>query len=76
MDTGETNSKPRKPKKRKKSADKSATKKLLASDLSVKILGDRRRCDKLQSLQEEFFIVSMINVLLAQGKVLHHVQMI
>ena len=55
--------------KKSKKIFKSTTRKLLVDDISTKILGDRRRCTKLQSLQEEFFVVSTINVLLSQGMV-------
>lgn len=66
------NSKPKKTKKQQKKTSTTTEnfkRKLLANDLSKKILGDRRRCDRLQSLQEEFFVVSTINALLAQGMV-------
>lgn len=37
--------------------------------ITTKMLGDRDRCDKLKSFQEEFFVISLINVLLGQGMV-------
>ena len=36
---------------------------------SEKILGRRKRCERLSSLHDEYFIVSMIDVLISQGKV-------
>ena len=67
--------KTKKQKKRKKASTKetkSAKKKnpvIPVDKISHTILGERTRCEKLKSPQEEVFIVSMINVLLAQGMV-------
>ena len=70
--------KPKRSKKKKepsvksgKSSKKKSTVTTPTSDTAItrKILGVRERCDKLKSFQEEFFVVSLINVLLGQGMV-------
>ena len=65
-------SKPTKSKKIKSVGKKydSTQKEIFLNETSVKILGHRQRCDKLKSLHDEIFVISVIDVLLAQGKVL------
>ena len=36
-----------------------------------KVFGSRRRCEQLQSLNEEYYVLSLLDVLLAQQRVRH-----
>jgi DNA-directed RNA polymerase len=41
------------------------------NELSLKVYGDRFRCKELSSLHDEYFVVSMLDVFISQGKVQH-----